>query len=451
MTRMLVSTGLAVALFALAVPVDAQADRATLIEEARNEFSDSLALNLLLSATDPTRAEPDSVWGVAVLDMAQLLVSLDKAELAAVWLRWAARHGSEWSIDRSRYLPAVIDAYDAVLSSVAAQAGERIPANTSWRWPISFDAEAEGVLEIRSVDPAVRLSVRIEGHDATPGPGPVALPPGTYELVASADGHEPATVTREVLPGVTTILDVGLAPLLSAEAEDLVSQWLVRVDRTVADRRVCGTGFIAGPDGLVLTALSVAGAVDGVDIVAFAGQETHADVPVASSDPSRNVAVLRLEGETGAIPQAPLPREDQYAWAVHYAGCSASASARTRLTEWNTRPGEPLTLATTLPTDAAGAPLVDRDGALLGIVIDPAHVIPISMVQDLLEQAREDQVALGDSGGGAPTWLWIALGAGAAAGAAVALGGGSSDSGTSPSPPSPTTGGITITFPLGGR
>lgn len=448
MSRIFVPIALATALFAVAWPVSAQQERADLIEEARNEFSDSLALDRLLEATDPTQAEPDSVWSVAVLEMAQLLVGIGNAELASVWLRWAARHGSEWPIDRTRYLPSVIEEYDAASASVAAEAGERSPAHTSWRWPPRFDAAAQGFVEVHSADPGVPLNVRIEGHDAIPGTEPTPLDPGTYELIASAEGYESATITREILPGVATVLDFELAPVLSAEAEGLVSQWLVRVDREAAEGRVCGTGFIAEPDGLVLTSFSVAGATDGVDVTAFGGQEIHGDVPVASSDPSRNVAALQLDGESGAIPRSTGVPEDRFAWAVHYIGCAAPVSTRTRLSEGTGPEERPMTLAAALPSDAVGAPLVDRRGAVLGIVTDPTHVLPISLVEDLIDEALGDQIAASGSGGGAPTWLWIALGAGAAAGAAVVLGGGG-DGGTEPPPP--TTGGITITFSLSGR
>jgi hypothetical protein len=439
---------LATALSAAPTQVAAQ-DRAALIEEARNEFSDEVALNILFRVSNPQAPTTDSLWSVAVYDLAQVLIGQGEVAAAERWLRWVLRHGAAWPIDRDEYLPDVVSAYDRLRPTVTDDILPDPEARTTWEWPSSFEPGAQGRLSVRGTDPNA-VAVEVVGRGNMDASGSMTLAPGTYELVISANGYESARVTRDVLPGATTALTLGLPPTFTAIGS--ASQWLALVERTSGGQRACGNGFFAASDGLVLTTMATVGNATGLGVSAFGGQETHADVPVTASDPSRNLAVLRLDGETGAMPGGSSPADGSWAWSVYREGCSDPLAARTRVAAWSRDADRPATLSTPLPDAAAGAPLVDRSGAVLGIVTDRNHVVPIALVEELLDQARADQVAVaGAGGGGMPTWLWIAIGGAAAAGAAVALGGGGgggNGGGNGQTPP--TTGGITITFPPGG-
>jgi hypothetical protein len=79
-----------------------------------------------------------------------------------------------------------------------------------------------------------------------------------------------------------------------------------------------------------------------------------------------------------------------------------------------------------------GAPLVDRTGSWVGLVMAEGTVLPAQAADALLDEARRDLVAQvqiggapGAGGGGMPSWVLIVGGVGAAgAGAALLLGGG---------------------------
>ena len=101
------------ALFAPTTPLCAQGRPAT-IDEARGAFEDSTALRLLMPVANPTTAGTDSLWAVGVHELALRLIESGDAEGASLWLRWVARHGGRWPIDRSAFPPRLIEAYEGL-------------------------------------------------------------------------------------------------------------------------------------------------------------------------------------------------------------------------------------------------------------------------------------------------------------------------------------------------
>jgi hypothetical protein len=445
MTRSVTAVLLAVLLTPGAAPLAAQQNRAELIDQARNEFDLDVRLDLLARAVDPGLGAADSLWAVAAFDLAQLLVGSAQPEGASLWLRWAARHGPEWPIDRTYYSPSMIEAYERAVADVRGGVGPDDDAvATGWRWPGRFDAAAPGVIEVATADPAVPLTVSVEGvGSVTIGrSGPVAV--GTYEIVAAADGFEPARVTREVLPGVTTMLEFDLAPLLPPASAAAMAHALVMIRYTAAGEQVCANGVLAGAGGLVLASRTALGRTGGLEVVT--SERVIGDRSVAHSDPGLDLAVIRL----GAAPRPALPRaaavaDRQHAWALYRTGCDEPISAPTRLSGW--RPGAPVGLSPPLPPEARGAPLVDRTGALIGLVRAADVMTPITLADGLLAlaEAPEPTPQLRITRRGGPRWVWIGAGAAALGAAAVALAGGSGSNGQ----PAATTGGIIIVFPGG--
>ena len=434
-TSRIVCAMLPVAVLAGAGAASGQQDREALIEEARAQFSDSVALTLLGSAVNPAIAPIDSLWAVGVFDLALTLIGREESSRAAVWLRWAARHGAAWPVDPTWFPPSMIDAYEQAISAVRAGAGSGDGLlTTNWRWPSDFDPGSAGLLEVGSAPQSVPLSVSVDGRDSVEPGGVLALEPGTYQMVASADGYETVTATREILPGATTVLEFELPPLLPPDVQAAVTTSLVRIDFTTDGQQQCTNGLVR-QRSLVLTSLSFVEQAAALEVQTSSGLVQEASAAV--SDPERDLAVLRVEtGQTRLLPLATGVVDGQYAWSVHHAGCAGPTSARTRLAGWITPPTGPVALTPELPVGAIGAPLVDRSGALIGLITAADQVTPPNLAQDLLASAVQEELEgaeeAAQAGGGGFPILWVGAGAAAIGVAALVLGGGGGGGGDVP-------------------
>ncbi len=294
---------------------------------------------------------------------------------------------------------------------------------TTWRWPNGFDANASGSLEVTTADRSVPLTVTVEGRGTVEPGGSLGLAPATYQMVAEAPGYASLRVTREVLPGATTVLEFDLAPELSSATEGRVAPALVAIRWMQDGRQVCVNGVMARPGGLVLTAGSALRRNTGLSVVTTTG--TYSDVSVAASDAGLDLAVLRVDAtQQPTLPPAGGVSDEEHAWSLFRTGCGDATSAHTRLDGWRSPPAGPVGLAPALPPGALGGPLFDRTGALIGLVTGAERVAPIALAQDLLARATQDVVAEAQVGGGGLPWVWIGAGAAAVGVAAAVLGGG---------------------------
>ena len=165
-------------------PLRGQA-RTDLIDSARGQFNDSVALELLSSAADPTTLPTDSLWTASVHEIALRLMGGQQPALVSTWLRWSARHGTQWPIDPSFFPPALVEAYQQAASEAGATDDPVDGVATSWRWPNAFSMSATGTIEAVSSDPTVQFSVAVAGRESFQGGSSLNLQPGSYELVAS--------------------------------------------------------------------------------------------------------------------------------------------------------------------------------------------------------------------------------------------------------------------------
>ncbi len=433
---------------ACAAPLGAQA-RGELIQQARNEFDAARRLDLLERAADPTAGALDSLWAVGVFDLAQNLIGSGEAAAGALWLRWAARHAPQWGIDRTYYSPSTVAAYERAVPSVETEESTDASwVTTTWRWPSGYAPDVEGSVRVTASNPSVPVQVTVEGRGAVPPGGSMELEPATYQLVAEAPGYETVRVTREVLPGATTVLQFTLPPLLPATTEARVSPALVTIRYTQGGRQVCTNGLMARPNGLVLTAANAIGQSTGLEIRTSSGAFRAASV--AASDAGLGLTVLRVDAtQQPTLSEASGVADGTFAWSRYRAGCDEATNARTRLAGWPSRPTGPVRFEPTLPASATGSPLFDRAGGLIGVVTGPDQVAPIRLAEELLARATQDVVTEAQVGGGGKVpWVWIGAGAAAVGVAAAVLGGGGGNGGTPP--PAATTGSITVTFPGGG-
>lgn len=414
----------------------AQESRAQLIEQARREFDTQARVALLVRAADPGLAPVDSVWADGVHELAQALLSEGEQTTAGVWLRWAAWLGEQWQIDTVAMLPEVVLAQQNASSSAA----RRVPAadplvGADWRWDGAVGAGQAGTLELAGDQPQ-SVSVTVGGQTVSAG-APVQLAPGSYTMTATADGFEQASVVREVLPGVATVLRFDLTPALTAATRSRLERSTVRI-RALRDGQVlCGTGYVASSDGYVITNFEAIRDADRVD-VDFGG-ETQTGVPVVATNVGRGLAALRLDAEnTPALEVGQRAGAGEgVGWTYHYPNCTAPAQAISTYVPAGQRGGAPVALSRPLSAATPGSALVDESGALLGAVAAGNRASPAAWGDALVEEGRAFIV---EAPGGPP---WILIGGGAAAvGAAVALLGGGGGGGVEP----PPLGSITITF-----
>lgn len=411
MTRAAHTTAFAVALALALVAVSrgsAQETRASLLDEVPTAADDAARLELLMAAANPELAPLDSLWARGVHTLADLLIDLEDRTLAGVWLDWVVRHGADWPIDRGFFRPGVVGEYEEAVQRIEDTRSEADAlATTRWVWPESLDRTAPGTLEVVAGNASAPLDVSIIGAGAIQGSE--SLDPGTYELVVSADGYEAARITREVLPGVTTVLEVDLIPVLDPAVEEEVVRSLAVVAYREGGQRVCVNGVL-DRQGVVLTVLdpSVAGAA--LQVTTNAG--TFGDVQIVERDAETAVVALRLAGAPTEPPaRADAPDDDAYAWAIYREGCADVTSSRTRLAAWT--PAGPVRVATSFPGDALGAPVIDRTGGVLGLVTATDLITPISRAQQLVDIVIAQAEPPPDAGGGGGVWKWIG-GAGAA-------------------------------------
>ncbi len=196
-----------------AAPAHGQEGRAKFISgglEAYDNFQPDRALQLLSLGVDPSLGALDSLWGIGVQNLVQILLEQRQDSLAALWARWALRQAPAFVVDSVNFLPSVTETFQRARRSPADP--RDLVVETTWRWAAAPDLRAPG--SVRAVpgrsDTKVRLLV--VGFGVVQAGDSLALAPGSYRFEASADGYLSAEVTREVLPGVPTMLAFDLLP-----------------------------------------------------------------------------------------------------------------------------------------------------------------------------------------------------------------------------------------------
>src|SRR5438552_4875603 len=197
----------------------AQDPRDAMVARAFNEFDAARRLQLLMSALNPTAGPPRGAWPVGVQLLAQTLIEDGQDSVAGVWLRWAVRLSPDLQPDTVQFLPKVVVAYrsarDFVLSTRAP--GDSTAA-TTWLWPAQETGERVGRIQVAAAAMGVPVRVDVKGVGPIGAGGSIPLNPGSYQISASAAGYDSMQVTREVLPGVTTVLEFHLRSALAQVA-----------------------------------------------------------------------------------------------------------------------------------------------------------------------------------------------------------------------------------------
>jgi len=191
-----------------AASLSGQDPREAAVQRAFNEFDAARRVQLLVSALNPTLGPLRGAWPVAVQLLAQTLIEDGKDSLAAVWLRWAVRQAPDLQPDTLQFLPRVVTA-----ASQTGSPGDSAAA-TTWQWPAQETGASQGTL--RATAPGlVPVKVEVKGVGPIALGGSIPLNPGSYEINASASGYDSLRATREVLPGITTVLEFHLRSTLA--------------------------------------------------------------------------------------------------------------------------------------------------------------------------------------------------------------------------------------------
>ncbi len=421
-------------------PLSAQVpDRSRIIDNARSEANSEIALDNVMPLVNPTVAGTDRLWAEALTTLGLHLVEgsvTPDPDLAQVWFRWGIRIQGEWAVDPSVYANSVIDSYRSARDAVerSSDAEGEADVETTWSWTNDFDRTRNGILRVSSTTMAA-LRVFVDGRPVTPDQG-VPLAPGTYTVSSEADGYEPAVAVREVLPGVTTELTFGLAPVLSARAASMVGQYVLQLRAGSAEDSPCinaiqrnGSALLLVPSLNYGSPASLSPVREGIEVQA----------PLARS--SGDLEIVPATGLGGVPAFGPwAPTSGAHVWALYRDGCAPELRlTRARVSSVQ---GADVLLDRQLPEPAIGGALADATGTPVGVIlgVDRAAIFTNQLQASIDALLRETPPGPTPGGGGGLPWKWIG-GAGAAGVlAAVLLGG---------DPPPPTTGDLIVTLPGG--
>jgi len=110
-----------------------------------------------------------------------------------------------------QFLPAVIASYRSARDYVARtrSPGDSL-AVTTWPWPTEATTTRQSHIQVSAGGIAAPVHVEIRGVGVVAAGANVGVNPGSYDISASAPGSDSSHVTREALPGITTVIEYHL-------------------------------------------------------------------------------------------------------------------------------------------------------------------------------------------------------------------------------------------------
>jgi hypothetical protein len=409
MIRRLVFAVVAIAASTTSATAQSRAELLRTASAAYDDFAPQRAIDLLKAAVNPALGPTDTAWVRGVQLLTQILVERGNQDLAKTWARWAVRVAPEMTIDTVNFVAGAVAAMREARAFTSARTPGDVVTRTSWRWPLRGSSERNGRVVVEPAAMPVPVNVRVVGGGLVPAGVGLSLPPGSYEIEAAASGYLPARLTREVLPGVTTVLAFSLtsAAVASDVLAESVRQHTFRNVAALSVRRfgigpACAAGAFMTRDGLLLTSYQAIRGAEGASAVAPGANIDGQRIRVAAYDVVADLAVLQLPGaRTDSVSPASFIADGQSAWALRFADCRTPSDIRARVTQWTDRPRGPLQLSDQPTGAASGSPLVDVDGRLTGVWLGATGAVPAPKTVTLLNQARRNVtqnqlLALGD-------------------------------------------------------
>ena len=224
----------------------------------------------------------------------------------------------------------------------------------------------------------------------TPVPTPTAVP-------SSTPAPTPTPTSTPNLPTATPFpVQTPTAELKKASAKVGPAVILVTTFDTSGKLLRTGTGFFAERDGRLITALKLV--QDAAYAVAKSSDGKIRNVSgIVASSPAAGLAVLRAETATG-VPFAILSKTVELKSLVALVGSSLERreqplAAMQIIGQESGSEGESLTTSAPVSSDTSGAPLIDGNGEVVGVVAlsektQPARgvVRPVDVISGLLGQ-----------------------------------------------------------------
>lgn len=365
-------------------------------QQAYQDFDTGRALDLLRAALNPAEGSQDSAWAYGIQLLGQILSESGDTAQASVWFRWAFRTAPAIPIDTVNFLPDVVRAMRTARGAVRVSAGDPV-SQTTYRWEAPGVPAGQGRLQVVSPRMTAPVNALAQGAGVVQTGQAITVAAGTYEIQGAADGYLPAQLTREVLPGVTTVIDFNLSPVSAAVLSSGVRTAAYRQLVPLTVRRfqsdsTCATGALVSGSGLVLTSYA---AIRGAErLSAAVGTQRYGDeIRVLAWDPARNLAVLQLPViRADSLPLAGQVAPGQFVWALGFANCQTALDARSRV---GTTLQPALELADSLRDVEHMGPLITSDGAVVGVLTGTRAAAPLPDVRVLVDSARR-QIAARD-------------------------------------------------------
>ncbi len=145
-------------------------------------------------------------------------------------------------------------------------------------------------------------------------------------------------------------------------------------------------GFIES--NLLLTSYTAIRGADSVSVILAGGTRVTTGVLVAAHDVQADLAVLHIPTQrTGELTIGENPSEGDYVWVVGQRACLSTETARSRVED--TAPGL-ITLEDEMGLGQLGAPVINRDGEIVGVANGGAGAVRASTVRTMDVEARRN-------------------------------------------------------------
>ena len=376
-------------------------DGPTLIRQGIRAFEDDFdtprAITLLRRGVNPAAGPQDSLWAAGVQLLAQFLFDEGDDAESSLWARWAIRIAPDMEIDRVNLVSEVIQSFETARTQAAPGAGDAL-TGTTWDWPSGDLIGATGRVQVRSNTVQTGLQVLAVGRGVVPAAQGMSLPAGTYEFRATASGFGEATVTREILPGVSTNLAFNLRSVTIATIDPAILPTAIeaaafaQLARLTVTRfgtsSTCATATLVGANGLVLTTYNAIRGGDNISARLPNGRTISSGITVAAYDVDDNFAVIRLPvTQADSMALGTAVSTGDYTFALAYPGCGNAAQTTVAQVASG---GNDIALQDSLAAGVQGGPIIDQSGAIVGLTVAGSDAIGIGQASGILATARRN-------------------------------------------------------------
>ena len=242
------------------------------------------------------------------------------------------------------------------------------------------------------------LSSDVNVARVVPDPGlPTATVFGVAEGIAQIEarvGNVSSIVVVQVILTVREAQPVGPAAAirldsLPNEVDAASRQLIARIEpHNFGFPQPCRVGGFIGSN-LLLTSYTAIRGADSVSVTLAGGARVTTGVRVAAHNVQADLAVLHIETPqpTVGFTIGENPSEGDFVWVVGQRACLSTETARSRVED--TAPGL-ITLEDEMGLGQLGAPVINRDGEIVGVANGGAGMVRASTVQAMDVEARRN-------------------------------------------------------------